>query len=104
MPEVLEIAKWPIFVLDAKLSTSHLLKDGAQMATLEKRGDYWRAKIRRQGYPIHTRSSDTKAQAERWARNIENDVDGTESEKNTLRDVLSRYYDAFYQGIGGTGQ
>ena len=99
MPEVPEIAKWPIFVWGTKLSASHLLKDGAQMASLEKRGDYWRAKIRRQGYPIHTRSFDTKAQAERWARNIENDVDGTQSEKNTLRDVLSRYHDGFYQDI-----
>ena len=69
------------------------------MATLEKRSDYWRAKIRRKGYPIQTRSFDTKALAERWARDIENDmdkgifVDRTESEKNTLRDVLARYHD-----------
>lgn len=69
------------------------------MATLEKRGDYWRVKIRRKGYPIQTRSFDTKAQAERWTRDIENEmdkgvfVDRTESEKNTLRDVLSRYHD-----------
>jgi integrase len=69
------------------------------MATLEKRGDYWRAKIRRKGYPIQTCSFDTKVQAEKWARNIENEmdkgvfVDRTESEKNTLRDVLSRYHD-----------
>ncbi len=69
------------------------------MATLEKRGDYWRAKIRRKGYPIQSRSFDTKVQAEKWARDIENDmdknvfVDRTESEKNTLRVVLARYHD-----------
>jgi len=69
------------------------------MATLEKRGDFWRVKIRRKGYPIQTRSFDTKATAERWARDIENEmdkgvfIDRTESEKNTLRDVLSRYHD-----------
>ena len=27
------------------------------MATLEKHGDYWRAKIRRKGYPIQTPST-----------------------------------------------
>ena len=69
------------------------------MATLEKRGDYWQAKIRRESYPIQARSFDTKAQTERWARDIENDmnkgifVDRTESEKNTLRDVLAGYHD-----------
>ena len=69
------------------------------MAALEKRSDYWRAKIRRKGYPIQTRSFDTKVQAEKWARDIKNEmdkgvfVDRTESEKNTLRDVLSRYHD-----------
>lgn len=45
------------------------------MATLEKRGDYWRAKIRRKGYPIQSRSFDTKAQAEQWTSDTENDMD-----------------------------
>ena len=45
------------------------------MATLEKRGDYWRVKIRRNGSPVQTRSFDTKAVAERWARDIENEMD-----------------------------
>ena len=69
------------------------------MATLEKRGDFWRVKIRRKGYPVQTRSFDTKVQAERWARDIESEmdkglfIDRTESEKNTLRDVLTRYLD-----------
>lgn len=68
------------------------------MATLEKRGDYWRVKIRRKGFPVQTRSFDTKAQAERWTRDIESEmdkgtfVDRTEAEKNTLHDVLSRYH------------
>ena len=69
------------------------------MATLEKRGDFWRVKIRRKGYPVQTRSFDTKVQAERWARDIESEmdkglfIDRTEAEKNTLRDVLTRYLD-----------
>ena len=67
------------------------------MATLEKRGDFWRVKIRRKGFPIQTRSFDTKSLAERWGRDVESEmsrgifVDRTEAEKNTLRDILSRY-------------
>lgn len=67
------------------------------MSTLEKRGDYWRVKIRRKGFPNQTRSFDTKAQAQRWARDLERDmdrgffVDRTESEKNSLRDLIERY-------------
>ena len=69
------------------------------MATLEKRGDYWRVRIRRNGFPVQTRSFDTKAVAARWARDIESEmdkgifVDRTEAEKNTLGDILDRYLD-----------
>lgn len=67
------------------------------MATLEKRGDFWRAKVRRIGFPTQSRTFDNKALAERWAREIENEmdrgdfVDRTEAEKNTLAEVLKRY-------------
>jgi integrase len=67
------------------------------MATIEKRGAYWRAKIRRKGYPEQTHSFDTKASAEKWARDIERDmdrslfVDRSETEKNTLGDLIDRY-------------
>lgn len=67
------------------------------MAAFEKRGQYWRVKIRRKGYPEQTRSFDLKSQAEAWARSIENEmdkgtfVDRTETEKNTLADLIDRY-------------
>lgn len=67
------------------------------MATFEKRGEFWRVKIRRNGFPTQSRSFDNKAIAERWAREVENDmdrgdfVDRTEAEKNTLGAVLERY-------------
>jgi len=67
------------------------------MATFEKRGQYWRAKIRRKGYPEQTQSFDLKSKAEAWARSIENEmdkgtfVDRTETEKNTLGDLIDRY-------------
>lgn len=67
------------------------------MATFVKRGDSWQAKVRRQGYPPITRSFDTKAKAEMWARDMEGSrdrhvfVDHREAENTTLRDALERY-------------
>lgn len=67
------------------------------MATLEKRGNYWRVKVRRRGFPDQTRSFDTKSAANSWAREIESEVDRgtfmdrTESERNTLGDMITRY-------------
>jgi hypothetical protein len=60
------------------------------MASITKRGDYWRAFVRRRGYPQQTRTFDTKASAEAWARRVESEidrgvfVDRTEAERNTL--------------------
>ncbi|CAA6603177.1 Phage integrase family protein [Rhodospirillaceae bacterium LM-1] len=67
------------------------------MATFIKRGDSWQAKIRRRGFPTITRTFDTKAAAERWARDAESEmsrnvyVDGREAEQTTLFEALERY-------------
>lgn len=68
------------------------------MATFEKRGDYqWRAKIRREGYPNQSKTFDTKADAEAWARDTESKmdhgtfIDRSAIEKNTFGDLLDRY-------------
>ncbi|HEF4840588.1 TPA: site-specific integrase [Burkholderia vietnamiensis] len=67
------------------------------MASIWKRGHYWRAAVRRQGYPEQTRTFDTKGDAEAWARRLESEmdrglfVDRTEAERNTLGDLLERY-------------
>ena len=67
------------------------------MATLEKRGNYWRVKVRRRGFPDQTRTFDTKSAAASWAREIESEIDRgtfldrTESERNTLGDMIERY-------------
>ncbi|WP_244112029.1 hypothetical protein [Burkholderia diffusa] len=67
------------------------------MASIWKRGHYWRAAVRRQGYPEQTRTFDTKGDAEAWARRLESEmdrglfVDRTEAERNTLGDLLKRY-------------
>jgi hypothetical protein len=70
---------------------------GAEMAGIWKRGKYWRAEIRRGGYPHQWRTFDTKVDAEAWARRIESEmdrgtfVDRTEAERNTFGDLLQRY-------------
>ncbi|EAY56023.1 MAG: putative phage integrase [Leptospirillum rubarum] len=68
------------------------------MATFEKRGDLqWRVKIRRRGFPLQTRTFNTKAEAEAWARSIETEmdrgsfVDRSEAENTTLSEALDRY-------------
>jgi hypothetical protein len=64
------------------------------MATFERRGRYWRVRVRRRGYPEQTRTFDSKAQAEVWARTIEGEMDRglyldrTEAEKNPLSDIM----------------
>lgn len=67
------------------------------MAYFEKRGDSWRAQIRRKGYPTLSATFDTKAEAQRWAAEVEGDmsrsrfVDLREAESTTLADALRRY-------------
>ncbi|MDH0758072.1 MULTISPECIES: site-specific integrase [Pseudomonas] len=68
------------------------------MATFEQRpGGAWRVKIRRKGYPALSASFDTKAEAQRWAAEIEGDmsrarfVDMREAERTTLAEALDRY-------------
>ena len=67
------------------------------MASISKRGRYWRAQIVRRGYPPQYRTFDTRAEAEAWSRAMESEMDRgiyvsrVESEKNTLAEALGRY-------------
>lgn len=67
------------------------------MAYYEKRGNAWRAQIRRKGHPTLSATFDTKADAQRWAAGIEGDmsrdrfVDSREAQQTTLSDALKRY-------------
>jgi tRNA A37 methylthiotransferase MiaB len=45
------------------------------MPTFEKRGRYWRVRVRRRGYPVQSRTFDTKARADAWARSVEGEMD-----------------------------
>ncbi len=57
----------------------------------------WEVKIRRKGYPAQMRSFDTREDAEKWAREIESEIDRglfvsrKDSERTTLYEALSRY-------------
>lgn len=68
------------------------------MATIEQRPNgTWRTKIRKKGYPSLSASFDTKAEAQRWASEIEGDmsrkrfVDTREAESTTVAEALARY-------------
>jgi hypothetical protein len=68
------------------------------MATFRKRGPYqWQAQVRKKGQPLQTRTFETRAEAEQWARLIEVEMDKgvfvsrAEAESTPLRELLERY-------------
>lgn len=67
------------------------------LASITKRGRYWRAQIVRRGYPPQYRTFDSRVEAEAWARVLESEIDRgvfvsrVEAEKTTLAEALKRY-------------
>ncbi|MFU2208098.1 tyrosine-type recombinase/integrase [Solidesulfovibrio sp. C21] len=70
------------------------------MATFRKRGATWNVRIQKKGHPCVSRSFDTLAEAERWAKGVESDIDrgsaaylpaAREAEKVTLAEAITRY-------------
>ncbi|EPR43551.1 integrase family protein [Desulfovibrio sp. X2] len=68
------------------------------MATITRRGmGQWQVKVRRKGYPVQTRTFDTRADAEAWSRGIESQMDRatfvstTAAEKTSLAQAIDRY-------------
>lgn len=67
------------------------------MAYISQRNEYWRAEIRRRGHKPVYRTFDTKQQAQKWARQVEGEmdagayVDRSVAERTTLADALKRY-------------
>lgn len=67
------------------------------MATFRKRSGAWQALVKRKGYGQISRTFDTKADAEVWARSVENEIDRgvfvtrKEAENTTLFEALERY-------------
>lgn len=68
------------------------------MATYTKRGDgQWQAKIRKKGYPIQTKTFRNKANAQRWATQVEVQMDNkvfissSRAEITTFQQLADRY-------------
>ena len=67
------------------------------MATIQKRGKFWRVQIRRKGYPPQSSTFDTKRDAEAWARMIERQMetgkwrDTSAADRTSLGEALDRY-------------
>lgn len=67
------------------------------MASISKRGRYWRAQIVRKGFAPQYRTFDTKAEAGAWVREAEAEMDRGifmprhEAEQTTLAQALLRY-------------
>lgn len=68
------------------------------MASIRKRGDLqWEARIRRKGHPVTCKTFNTKADAEKWARDVEGEMDKgffvsrKEAENTTLKEGLERF-------------
>lgn len=68
------------------------------MATIRKKGAYqWHVQIRRKGFPNQTRTFESKADAELWAKTVESEigrgvfVSRAAAEKNTLQELIERY-------------
>jgi integrase len=70
------------------------------MATIRKLRGRWQASVRRKGMAPRAKSFDSRADAERWARSLEAEVDRCgalpdtrKAENTTLREILTRYRD-----------
>jgi integrase len=67
------------------------------MATIEKRGQFWRVKIRRAGLRTQTRTFNSRTHAQQWARGVESEidqgiiVDRRVAQRLSLAEVLERY-------------
>lgn len=67
------------------------------MASITKRGKFWRAQVVLRGYPPQYRTFDHRVEADAWARTLEVEMDRgvfvsrAEAERTTLAEALERY-------------
>ena len=68
------------------------------MGTITKRGELqWQAKVRRKGYPSQSRTFMYKEDAEKWARQIEAELDRglylprRDAERTTFEELADRF-------------
>lgn len=74
------------------------------MATIRKRGDFqWEVRVRRKGHPTQCKTFEIKADAERWARMIEKEMDGgsfisqKEAERTSLEEAFNRFISEYIE-------
>lgn len=67
------------------------------MASFRQRNNKWQARVSRDGYPDQVKTFETRADAERWARYVESEmdkgqfVDILEAQRTTLKEIILRY-------------
>ena len=67
------------------------------MASFRQRGGKWQARVIRDGYPDQSKTFESKADAEKWARALESEIDKgqfvnvSEAQRTTLGNVIARY-------------
>jgi integrase len=67
------------------------------MASFRQRSGKWQARVLRNGYPDQTKTFETKADAEKWARSVESEIDKgqfvnvSEAQRTTLGELIVRY-------------
>lgn len=76
------------------------------MATILRRGDRYRAQIRRQGYPTVSKTFRKRIDAVRWARQVEARMEVSQWETNeqqslSLTDALGRYWSGHLSKLRG---
>ena len=80
------------------------------MATFRKRSGSWQGLVKKKGYGQISRTFDTKAEAEVWARQLEAEMDRgvfvsrAEAENTTLSEALDRYEREIIPGKKGAKQ
>jgi integrase len=74
------------------------LKKEKPMVSIRKRGPYqWEARIRKKGRPLTCKTFESRAEAEKWSKEIESEMDRgvyvsrSEAEGTTLHEALERY-------------
>ena len=67
------------------------------MATFRNRNGKWQVRVRRKGQPAVVKSFQSKQDGERWARQVESDIDKGAytnlalAERTTLKELIERY-------------
>lgn len=73
------------------------------MASITKRGDVWRAQIRRKGHPSISDSFPTKQEAQRWAREKEHEIDKGKNTPAGLRLTIDELIQKYRDEMGEAG-